>query len=48
MLIEFYATDTYSPFGGIVAFNKEVSKELAEELSKLFLEVIDKDIYLNA
>lgn len=35
-----YATDTYSPFGGIVAFNREVSKELTEELSKLFLEVI--------
>ena len=35
-----YATDTYSPYGGIVAFNEQVSKELAEELSKLFLEVI--------
>lgn len=35
-----YATDTYSPYGGIVAFNREISKELAEELSKLFLEVI--------
>jgi len=35
-----YSTDTYSPFGGIVAFNREISKELAEELSKLFLEVI--------
>ena len=35
-----YATDTYSPFGGIVAFNKVVYKEIAEELSNLFLEVI--------
>lgn len=35
-----YATDTYSPYGGIVAFNRILNKELAEELSKLFLEVI--------
>jgi phosphoribosylaminoimidazolecarboxamide formyltransferase/IMP cyclohydrolase len=35
-----YATDTYSPFGGIVSFNREVEKDVAEELSKLFLEVI--------
>jgi len=35
-----YATDTYSPFGGIVSFNKEVTKDVAVELSKLFLEVI--------
>ena len=35
-----YATDTYSPFGGIVSFNREVGKEVAEELSNLFLEVI--------
>jgi len=35
-----YATDTYSPFGGIVAFNREVDKDVAEELSNLFLEVI--------
>ena len=35
-----YATDTYSPFGGIVSFNREVGKDVAEELSKLFLEVI--------
>jgi len=35
-----YATDTYSPFGGIVSFNKEVGRDVAEELSKLFLEVI--------
>ena len=35
-----YATDTYSPFGGIVSFNREVGKDVAEELSNLFLEVI--------
>ncbi len=35
-----YATDTYSPFGGIVSFNKKVNGDIAEELSKLFLEVI--------
>lgn len=35
-----YATDTYSPFGGIVSFNRQVGKDVAEELNKLFLEVI--------
>jgi phosphoribosylaminoimidazolecarboxamide formyltransferase/IMP cyclohydrolase len=35
-----YATDTYSPFGGIIAFNREVKKDVANELSNLFLEVI--------
>jgi phosphoribosylaminoimidazolecarboxamide formyltransferase/IMP cyclohydrolase len=35
-----YATDTYSPFGGIVSFNREVGKDVAKELSNLFLEVI--------
>jgi len=35
-----YATDTYSPFGGIISFNKEVKKDVAKELSNLFLEVI--------
>jgi phosphoribosylaminoimidazolecarboxamide formyltransferase/IMP cyclohydrolase len=35
-----YATDTYSPFGGIISFNRKVGKDIAEELSKLFLEVI--------
>ncbi|MEM4257830.1 MAG: bifunctional phosphoribosylaminoimidazolecarboxamide formyltransferase/IMP cyclohydrolase [Candidatus Thermoplasmatota archaeon] len=38
--LDAFATDTYSPFGGIVAFNREVGKELAMELSKQFLEVI--------
>ena len=35
-----YATDTSSPFGGIVSFNREVDKDVAKELSNLFLEVI--------
>jgi len=35
-----YATDKYSPFGGIVCFNRRVDKDVAKELSKLFLEVI--------
>ncbi len=35
-----YATDTYSPFGGVISFNREVDKYVASELSKLFLEVI--------
>ncbi len=35
-----YATDSYSPYGGIVAFNREVSQEVAVELSQYYLEVI--------
>ena len=35
-----YATDTYSPFGGVICFNREVGKDVANELSNLFLEVI--------
>jgi len=35
-----YATDTYSPFGGIVSFNRIVTKDVAMELKNLFLEVI--------
>jgi len=35
-----YATDIYSPFGGIVAFNRELPEEVAQELSKYYLEVI--------
>ncbi|VUT25470.1 MAG: bifunctional phosphoribosylaminoimidazolecarboxamide formyltransferase/IMP cyclohydrolase [Candidatus Methanolliviera sp. GoM_oil] len=35
-----FATDTYSPFGGIVSVNRELEEDLAEELSKLFLEVV--------
>jgi len=40
-----YATDTYSPFGGIVAFNREVPKEVAEEIYNYFLEVIIAPIF---
>ncbi len=35
-----YETDVYSPFGGVVAVNRQISKELAEEMSKIFLEVV--------
>jgi len=35
-----YSTDTYSPFGGIVCFNRSIGKDVAKELSTLFLEVI--------
>ncbi|MBI4399602.1 bifunctional phosphoribosylaminoimidazolecarboxamide formyltransferase/IMP cyclohydrolase [Candidatus Micrarchaeota archaeon] len=34
------ATDPEAAFGGIVALNREVTKEVAEEISKLFLEVV--------
>ena len=35
-----YEADSTSIFGGIVALNREVSKELAEELHKIFLEIV--------
>jgi len=35
-----YETDVYSPFGGVVALNREVDGKVAEEMSKIFLEVI--------
>lgn len=35
-----YEADKKSIFGGIVALNREVSKELAEELHKIFLEIV--------
>jgi phosphoribosylaminoimidazolecarboxamide formyltransferase/IMP cyclohydrolase len=35
-----FACDTRSPFGGIVGFNREVDAETAEEMNKIFLEVI--------
>ena len=35
-----YEADLTSIFGGIVALNREVSKELAEELHKIFLEIV--------
>ncbi|MDX1611568.1 MAG: bifunctional phosphoribosylaminoimidazolecarboxamide formyltransferase/IMP cyclohydrolase [Candidatus Thermoplasmatota archaeon] len=35
-----FATDTYSPFGGIIAANQEIDGPAAEEMAKLFLECI--------
>jgi phosphoribosylaminoimidazolecarboxamide formyltransferase/IMP cyclohydrolase len=35
-----YATDIYSPFGGIVAFNRDVPREVATELTQYYLEMI--------
>jgi len=35
-----YDADPVSIFGGIVAFNEEVTKEVAEKLSEIFLEII--------
>lgn len=35
-----YSCDSTSIFGGIVAFNHEVSGEVAEELVKIFLEIV--------
>lgn len=35
-----YEADPISIFGGIVALNREVTKEVAEEMAKIFLEVI--------
>ncbi len=35
-----YKTDEYSPYGGIVAFNRTLTADVAEELSPYFLEVI--------
>ncbi|OYT58074.1 bifunctional phosphoribosylaminoimidazolecarboxamide formyltransferase/IMP cyclohydrolase [Euryarchaeota archaeon ex4484_162] len=35
-----YANDVYSPFGGIVSFNRRIEEEVASELSNYFLEVI--------
>jgi phosphoribosylaminoimidazolecarboxamide formyltransferase/IMP cyclohydrolase len=34
------ACDPYSPFGGVVAMNRRVSKSVAVALSKLFLEIV--------
>jgi len=33
-------TDPVSAFGGVIAFNREVDGEAAEEITKLFVEVI--------
>ena len=35
-----FATDVNSPYGGIVAFNREVQQDVVQELTKFFLEVI--------
>jgi phosphoribosylaminoimidazolecarboxamide formyltransferase/IMP cyclohydrolase len=35
-----YACDTYSPFGGVIAVNRELDARTAEEMGKLFLELI--------
>jgi phosphoribosylaminoimidazolecarboxamide formyltransferase/IMP cyclohydrolase len=35
-----FATDTASAFGGIVAVNRTVEKQLSEKLSEIFLEVV--------
>ena len=35
-----YATDVYSPFGGIVAFNRVLGEDVAGEISKYFLEIV--------
>ncbi len=43
--IDAYATDVYSPYGGIVAFNKILQKDVAQELSKYFLEVIVAPVF---
>lgn len=38
--IKTYECDPLSIFGGIVAFNREVDRETAEELVKIFLEIV--------
>jgi phosphoribosylaminoimidazolecarboxamide formyltransferase/IMP cyclohydrolase len=35
-----YATDTYSPYGGVVVVNRTLPLALAQELSKVFLELV--------
>ncbi len=35
-----FATDTVSPFGGIIIFNKKLDFETAEEVDKLFSEIV--------
>lgn len=35
-----FETDVYSPFGGIVAVNRKINGKLAEDMSRIFLEVI--------
>jgi phosphoribosylaminoimidazolecarboxamide formyltransferase/IMP cyclohydrolase len=35
-----FATDTVSPFGGIIIFNKKLDLETAEEVDKIFSEIV--------
>jgi len=42
-----YETDIYSPFGGIVVFNRKITKRLAQKLSNYFLEVIIAPCFSN-
>jgi len=35
-----FATDTYSPFGGVIAVNRQVDLATAQKMGELFLEVI--------
>jgi phosphoribosylaminoimidazolecarboxamide formyltransferase/IMP cyclohydrolase len=45
--IKAYEVDPTSIFGGIVSFNRKVTKEVAEEMIKIFLEVIAAPEYDN-
>jgi len=45
--IKCYNADPVSIFGGIIAFNREVDVKTAEELQKIFLEVIVAPSYSN-
>ncbi len=38
--VKAYNADSLSAFGGIVAFNRQVTKDVAKQISKVFLEVI--------
>lgn len=42
-----YRADTISPFGGIVAFNREVDKVTAEEITKIFISAVIAPGYAN-
>jgi len=42
-----YQSDPVSIFGGIVALNRTVNKDLAEEMNKIFLEIIIAPDYTN-
>ncbi len=45
---EAFATDEYSPFGGVVAVNRDVDRELAGKMTEIFLEVIIAPGYTEA